>query len=68
MTRQNLKLVMVGINGLFHESKTIHRRAKDGVQIVVIGLVVTMFRLAIEARCKRMDESRLIARFSERSA
>jgi len=47
--KQHQKLVMDRIDWLFHESKPIHRCAKDGVQIVVIGLVVTMFRLAIEA-------------------
>jgi len=65
MAGENLELVMDCIDWLFHESKPIHRCAKNGVQIVVIALVVTMFRLAIIARCEWMDESRFIARFSE---
>ena len=49
MAGENLELVMDCIDWLFHESKPIHRCAKNGVQIVVIALVVTISWLAIIA-------------------
>ena len=65
MSGENLKLLMDRINGLFEQAEAVDCGSEDGVQIVVIGLVVAMFRLAVEARCERMDQACFIACVAE---
>ena len=66
MTGENLKLLVDHINRPFEKAEAVDGGSEDGVQIVVIGLLVTVFWLAVEARCKRMDQACFIACVAER--
>ena len=49
MTGENLKLLVDHINRPFEKAEAVDGGSEDGVQIVVIGLLVTVFWLAVEA-------------------
>ncbi len=63
---ENLKLLVDRIDRLFKKAETVDGGSENGVQIIVIGLVVAVFWLAVEARCERMDQACFITCRSER--
>ena len=67
MTSQDLKLLKRWINGFFKKPESVDSRSEDSTQIIVVGLVVSVFGLSVEAGCKRMHKSGLIPGFAERS-
>ena len=64
--RENLKLLVDRVNGLFEKAEAVDGGSEVGVQIVVIGLVVAVFRLAVKVRCERMNKACFIACVAER--
>ena len=51
---------------VFEKAETVDSGSEDGVQIVVIGRVITVFRLAVKARCERVNNACFIACVAER--
>ncbi len=59
MACENLKLLIDGIHWLLNESETIDGGAEDGVQIVLVGLLITVFGLSRTAFLNFCDRLRL---------